>query len=93
MIDTAESKIGSKNKIYYMHLIIYLIILFGIGLIPPFGAISVIGMKVLGVFIGTIYGWLTLGLIWPSIFSLVALGLVGYGNAMYNRLSAMDLVI
>lgn len=80
MIDTAESKIGSKNKIYYMHLIIYLIILFGIGLIPPFGAISVIGMKVLGVFIGTIYGWLTLGLIWPSIFSLVALGLVGYGN-------------
>lgn len=29
-------------------------------------------------FIGTIYGWLTLGLIWPSIFSLAALGLIGY---------------
>ena len=35
-------------------------------------------MDVLGVFIGTIYGWLTLGLIWPSIFSLAALGLIGY---------------
>lgn len=70
--------IRKKNNMYYMHCLIYLLILFGIGFIPPFGAITALGMKVLGVFIATIYGWLALGLIWPSIFSLVALGLVGY---------------
>ncbi len=68
----------NKNKMYYIHILIYFIILFGIGFIPPFGAITELGMKVLGVFIATIYGWLTLGLIWPSIFSLVALGIAGY---------------
>ena len=61
-----------------MHFVIYLIITFGIGFLPSFGAITDLGMDVLGVFIGTIYGWLTLGLIWPSIFSLAALGLIGY---------------
>lgn len=68
----------ANNNMYYIHLCIYLLITFGIGLIPPFGAITELGMKVLGVFVGTIYGWLTLGLIWPSIFSMVALGLCGY---------------
>jgi len=75
MTEVATNK---KNTMYYMHVVIYLVIMIGIGLIPPFGAITELGMKVLGVFIATIYGWLTLGLIWPSFFALVALGLVGY---------------
>ena len=73
-----SSAAASKNKMYYIHIVIYLVILFGIGFIPPFGAITEMGMKVLGVFIGTIYGWLTLGLVWPSIFAMVALGLTDY---------------
>ncbi len=67
-----------KNTMYYIHILIYFLITFGIGLLPPFGAITELGMDVLGVFVGTIYGWLTLGLIWPSIFSMVALGLINY---------------
>ncbi len=73
-----SSAATNKNKVYYINVVIYLVILFGIGLIPPFGAITELGMKVLGVFIATIYGWMTLGLIWPSIFALVALGIADY---------------
>ena len=58
----------SKNKAYYVNLIIYILITFGIGFLQPFGEITELGMKCLGVFIGSIYGWLTLGLIFPSLF-------------------------
>lgn len=49
-----SSAATNKNKVYYINVVIYLVILFGIGLIPPFGAITELGMKVLGVFIATI---------------------------------------
>ena len=67
-----------KNKVYYIHIVIYLVLTFGIGILPPFGEITELGMRVLGVFIGTIYGWITLSLSWPSFFSMIALSLVGY---------------
>lgn len=34
-------------------------------------------MAVLGVFVGMLYGWLTVGFIWPSILGLVFLGVTG----------------
>lgn len=71
---------GKKNLVYYINVIIYFAITFGIGFLPPFGQITELGMKVLGVFIGVIYGWITLGLTWPSLFSMIALSLVGYTN-------------
>ena len=70
----------SKNKAYYVNLIIYILITFGIGFLQPFGEITELGMKCLGVFIGSIYGWLTLGLIFPSLFSILALSLIGFTN-------------
>jgi len=69
-----------KNAMYYIQVLIYLAITFGIGFLPPFGQITELGMRVLGVFIGVIYGWIALGLSWPSIFSMFALALVGYAN-------------
>ena len=35
-------------------------------------------MKVLGVFLGLIYGWCFVEMLWPSILGLVMLGLSGY---------------
>lgn len=46
-------------------------IMFGIGSLSAWGQITPIGMKVLGVFIATLYGWLFLDLIWPSLIGLV----------------------
>lgn len=65
-----------KNLI---HFLIMSILIFGIGMIPPFAdGITVLGMKVLGVFIGVLYGWTFLGFFWTSCYGMLALCLTGY---------------
>lgn len=66
-----------KKDLFYLHVIIYFLLTFGIGLLPPIGVTSY-GMKIIGVFLGLIYGWTFLGFVWPSLFSMVALGFTGY---------------
>ena len=43
-----------KNRMYYVHIVIFLMILFGVGFLPPFAQITPMGMRVLGVFLGVI---------------------------------------
>lgn len=66
-----------KKDFYVLHVIAYFILTFGIGLIP-YSGLPVLGMKVLGIFIGLVYGWTFLGFIWPSCISILALGFSGY---------------
>lgn len=47
---------------------------FVVGFLPTIGEMTPLGMQVLGIFIGAIYGWCTLGLLWPSLYALVMLG-------------------
>lgn len=68
----------NKIKVSYLHVAIMMILTFGIGYLPPFGLITDVGMKVLGVFIGIMYGWIFIDLLWTSVFGFVALGLTGY---------------
>ncbi|MDO4281816.1 MAG: SLC13 family permease [Peptococcaceae bacterium] len=37
-------------------------------------------MEVLGIFLGSIYGWCTVGFIWPSFLGMILLGLTQYGT-------------
>lgn len=61
---------------YYIHVIIVLCFMFLFGLIPPIAPITELGMKILGIFIGCLWGWIaTSNLIWPSILGWLALGL------------------
>ena len=39
-----------------------------------------IGMKVLGIFLGMLFGWTFIGFIWPSILGAIALGFSGYAT-------------
>jgi len=71
---------SNVNTRYYLKVVIYVLLTFGIGYLPPFGSVTEMGMKVLGVFIGTVFGWMALGFIWPSLFSMVALGIIGYAS-------------
>lgn len=66
-----------KKDLFYLHVIVYFLLTFAIGLLPPIGVTSY-GMKIIGVFLGLIYGWTFLGFVWPSLFSMVALGFTGY---------------
>lgn len=72
----------NKNTMYYVHSAIFVILTFLIGFLPPFGGITPLGMKVLGVFIGVIYGWIFVGFIWPSLFAMVVLGMSGYSSVI-----------
>ena len=58
--------------------IIAVAFMFLFGFLSPVDPITPMGMKVLGVFIGCIWAWLTVDVFWPSILGLVALGFTGY---------------
>ena len=64
-------------KIRYWHILIMFVLMFGIGYLPAFGSITPMGMKVLGVFAGLVYGWCFIDLTWPSVLGFVALGTTG----------------
>ena len=49
---------GSKS--FYTHLVVMLLIMILFRFLPPFGQMTVDGMGVFGVFLGTLYGWIFL---------------------------------
>lgn len=52
--------------------------MFGFKYIPPIGGITEVGMGVVGVFLGLLWGWTFCEQAWPSLLSLVAMGFTGY---------------
>jgi len=68
----------AKTDLYYLHVIIGLCFIFGVGHIPPVEPITEIGMQILGIFFGLIYLWSTCGAIWPSLIGIIALGMSDY---------------
>ncbi|MBQ2777758.1 MAG: SLC13 family permease [Peptococcaceae bacterium] len=62
---------------YYLNIAMVFILMIVIGMLPPFGQITPLGMKVLGIFVGILYGWIFVDLIWPSVFGFFALALTG----------------
>lgn len=73
---------------YIINMLITLFFMFGFGFIPPFGPLTPVGMRVLGIFIGVVYGFSTCEIIWPSLFAFLAFGLSGYID-MDGAISAM----
>ena len=68
----------SKDWVYWLHTVITIALMFGIGYLEPWGSLETIGMKVLGIFIGLLWGWTFIGFVWPSMLGILALGLSGY---------------
>jgi len=54
--------------------------MFGFGMLDPFAPVTAVGMKVLGVFIGVIYLWSFVSILWPSLLGMIALGISGYAT-------------
>lgn len=68
----------SKDMKTYIHSIIGIIIMFGFGCLPAPEPITPMGMQILGIFIGLIYLWCLVDLLWPSVLSIIALGMTEY---------------
>lgn len=62
---------------YYVHTVICLVIMFGFGHLPPLDPLTPLGMNLIGIFLGVLYGWVCIEIVWPSLAGLLALMLVG----------------
>ncbi len=72
-----------NSKASYIHIAVIVIFMFGFGFIPPVAPITTTGMRVIGIFIGTIYGWIAYDMVWTSImgmFAVVASGICPIGD-------------
>ena len=68
-----SSQTFSRRKTYF-HTAAILLFMIAFGFLPPFGPVTPLGMQVLGIFIGMIWGWTIGETIWPSLLGLVLLG-------------------
>lgn len=68
---------ASSEAMYYMHSFFCLAIMFGFGQLPPLEPLTPLGMNLIGIFIGLLYGWIFIDIVWPSMAGLLALMLVG----------------
>ena len=73
---TKEAVKYPVSRVIHSAITIFLMFLFG-RVIPSFGGITPVGMNVLGVFLGVIYGYCTCEIAWPSILGFVAYGMSG----------------
>ena len=59
---------------YYLHTVICLLIMFGFGQLPAVEPLTPLGMNLIGIFFGVLYGWIAIEIVWPSLAGLLALG-------------------
>lgn len=64
-----------QKKVPLMHYAICAAFVFLFRFIPGFAGITPMGMGILGTFIGAIYGWMTIGMFWPSLVAIAGLAI------------------
>lgn len=68
----------SKDLKWYLNSVISLSLMIFVRFIPAPEPMTPLGMTVVGIFIGAIYGWCTTNMIWPSIMALIFFGFTGF---------------
>jgi len=79
----AEKRKKSDKKL--IHYLVVTILVFGGNFLPQIGPVTPLGGAILSIFIGVIYGYTFLDMIWPSVLGVVGLG---YTVGMQKILSA-----
>lgn len=80
----------SETARFYIIIGLSLLIMVGVGMLPPFGAMTIYGMKMLGVFFGCIFGWL-LGIVIPvALLGIVMAGLLVSGQTVDTMMMAVQ---
>ncbi|MBO5140388.1 MAG: SLC13 family permease [Peptococcaceae bacterium] len=69
---------SSGNVKKYIHPIIAIALMLVGFIIPPPAPITEMGIAVVFIFIGMIWGWSTCGMLWPSLLGVIMLGFTGY---------------
>jgi len=63
---------------YLLRIVIMLAFMIGFSFLPVIEPLTPLGMKILGIFLGTLYGLIRIDFIVPSLIAMLALGLTGY---------------
>lgn len=71
-MSTAAKKDGTS---YWIRVAIWLILSFAGWFLPPVGPVTAFGMKVIFIFVGLMFGWICLDLIYPSFMSIILVAL------------------
>ena len=73
-----NKKLLKGTPTYYINAAIVLLLMFCFKYIPAPEPITEMGMACLGIFLGAVWGWITVGMLWPSLMGLIAYGWSGY---------------
>ena len=71
------SKPATKTVRYYILSAIGIAIMLFFRFLPPMGTVTELGMNVLGIFLGAIWCFSTVGTFWPALLALVLFGTSG----------------
>ena len=81
------------KKVSIVHYIICAAFCLLFRFIPPFGGLTEVGVGILGTFIGAVYGWVLIDMLWTSVLALVGIGLsIGMNNMMVNSFGSLTIV-
>ena len=84
---------GESKKVNIIHYIICAAFCLGFRFLPPFGGLTELGVGIFGTFIGAIYGWVMIDMLWPSAMALVGIGLsIGMNNMMVSSFGSLTVV-
>ncbi|MCD8156841.1 MAG: anion permease [Clostridiales bacterium] len=75
-----EAKTNVTKLDYWVKSAIGILIMIIFHFIPGGDVITPMGMTILGIFLGTVVLWSTVGNIWPSMLALILVGLTGYAG-------------
>ena len=67
--------IAAVKKTNIVHYVVVALLCFCFRFIPPFASLTPFGMAILGAFLGAIYGWMFIDMIYPSFLALVGVGI------------------
>lgn len=83
-----DDEVSKKDKKFYITMIISIIIMFGFGYLPPFGEVTPMGMRALGILVGCVFAWCLGELVCSSILGLIILSLYNLGTMSVNYATA-----
>lgn len=72
--------IKGKHTAYWVNTAICILIMLLFGRLPAPAPLTALGMQIIGIFLGMVYGWITVGTHWPSLLGLLMLGLTEYST-------------
>lgn len=84
---------GETKKVNMIHYIIVAAFCLLFRFVPPVLGLTELGMGIVGTFIGAVYGWIMIDMLWPSALALAGIGLsIGMDNMMVASFGSVSIV-